>query len=392
MMLKPNESFVYIFSWNLKSGNPGLGLYKFNDDTGEIGFIKMLNEDLSYGYAIPDARRGILYCCVDTDKHPDLRAGGGGALYAYKLDPETGYATEMNHVSTYCPNPSYVSVSPDGNYLAASMHSTMDNVTKVKKDAFGTPHIHVEFSDSGVILFKLNDDGSIGELLDINIHSGCGPKPRQLQPHAHCAVMAPRGDLFAVCDKGNDGIYMYRIDRETNTLILNNGAPYRSRPGTAPRYCAFHPTRPFFFKNNEMEPEIDSFMYDSSGNLKYLSSVRAVPEEYALAGGDRCVQQDFQIDPSGRYIYAMLQGRYNGISVFETDQKTAGLKFIQHVPVKGIWARDFSFSADCKYLVTACLSSGDIACYAIGDDGKLRPTGYESNQSAANCVVFYKPN
>lgn len=390
-MLRPNESFLYICSWSLKGGKPGLGLYKFNDDTGETTFLKMLNEDLSYSYATVDAARGILYCGVDTAKHPDLRAGAGGCLYAYKADPETGELTELNHVPTYCPQPSYVSVDPAGKFLVASMHSTMDNVTKVEKDSFGKICVHVEFSDSGVILYALNEDGSIGELLDISIHTGYGPKPRQLQPHAHCAVLAPRGDLLASCDKGNDGIYMYRIDKENGKLILNSGALYKSRPGRAPRYCAFHPTLPFFFNNNEMEMEIDSYRYDESGNLEHLSTTRPVPEEFPLPAGERFSQQDFQIDPSGKHIYAMMQGLYNCISVFEIDQETAALKFLQNVPIKGAWPRDFSFSPDHRHLVTACLSSGDIASFTVNEDGTLTPTGYGSNQSAANCVAFYKP-
>lgn len=390
-MLEPNESFVYIFSWNLKSGSPGLGLYRFNDDTGEITFIRMLNEEQSYGYAALDAKRGILYCGVDTPKHPELRVGGGGSLYAYKIDPETGGVTELNHVSTYCPQPSYVAVDPEGKFVLVSMHSTNDHVTKVEKDAFGKVCVHVEFADSGVAMFALNEDGSIGGMLDIHIHTGCGPKPRQLSPHAHCVELAPQGDLFAACDKGNDGIYMYRIDKEKGKLILNGGAPYRNRPGTAPRYCAFHPTLPFFFNNNEMEMEIDSFRYNKLGALEHLSTVRALPEEYPLPKGERYGQQDFQIDPSGKYLYAMLHGLYNSISVFEVDQETAALRFLQNVPIQGVWARDFSFSTDHKHLVTACLTSGDVASYAVHEDGTLTPTGFGSSQSAAACVVFYKP-
>ncbi|MCD8373393.1 MAG: lactonase family protein [Clostridia bacterium] len=390
-MIKSNEAFVYIGSWSLKGGKGGLGLYKFNEDTGEINLINMLNEELSYSYITLDQRRGILYCGVDTDKHPALRAGCGGCLYAYSINPDTGEITELNHVPTYCPQPSYVSVDTNGKFLVASMHSSMDSVTKVEKDAFGTPCVHIEFSDAGVLLYALNEDGSIGKLLDIQIHKGSGPKPRQLQPHAHCAVIAPQGDLFAACDKGNDSIYMYRIDKENWKLILNGNRPYLSRPGRAPRYCAFHPTLPFFFNNNEMEMEIDSYKYDKSGNLEHLSTVRSLPEDYCVPSGARYSQQDFQISPDGKYIYALAQGFYNGISVFLVDQGTAALKLIQYVPVDGAWPRGFSFSPNHKYLVVACLSSGDIKSFSIHENGTLTPTEFGCIQTSANCATFYKP-
>ena len=390
-MLQPNESFVYIFSWSLKSGKPGLGLYRFRDDTGTLTFVGMLEEELSYGYAAVDAGRGILYCGVDTPKHPALRAGGGGSLRAYQIDPETGAIRLLSEVSTCCPQPSYVSVDPKGRFVLVSMHSTMDSVTKAEKDAFGNLHTRVEFSDSGVAIFALEEDGSIGRLLDFNIHTGSGPKPRQLQPHAHCAVLAPRGDLFTACDKGNDGIYMYRIGAQ-GKLSLPDGAPYHNRPGTAPRYCAFHPTRPFLFHNNEMELEIDSYRYDEQGGLEHLATIPVLPADCAVPEGERCGQQDFQIDRSGRYLYAMVHGFYNGLSVFEIDQETAQLTFLQFAPISGVWARDFAFSPDQRYLVTACLSSGDIESFSIGQDGRLTPTGHRCSQSAAACVVFYKPS
>lgn len=390
-MLRENESFLYIFSWTQKGGQPGFGLYKFNDDTGEMTLIRMLNETLSCGNAVIDAERGILYCCVDTDKHQDLRAGGGGCLYSFKLDPETGDAVEMNHVSSYCPNPSFASIDEGRKFLAVSMHSTMDSVTRIKKDAFGKAYIQVEYSDAGVGLFSLKEDGSIGELLDINVHTGCGPTPRQLHAHAHCAVLSPSGNLLASCDKGNDGVHMYRIDREKNRLILNGGAPYQNRPGTAPRYCAFHPTRPFFFHNNEMKMEIDIYRYNEKGDLEHLETVRALPEDCVVMPGERGGQQDFQLTPDGRFLYTMMHGRYNGISVFEVDQNTGKLTLIQHVPVPGVWARAFAFSPDRRHLAAVCLTSGDVSSYAVGDDGKLTSTGFMAVQSAANAALFYKP-
>ena len=390
-MLKTNESFLYIFSWIQKGGKPGFGLYKFNDDTGEMSFVSMLNEELSYGNAAIDAQRGILYCCVDTDKHPDLRAGGGSCLYAYKIDPENGTVTELNHVPSYCPCPSFVSIDREKKFLTVSMHSTMDSVTKVKKDAFGKAYIQVEFSDAGVGMFALNEDGSIGDLMDISIHTGCGPTPRQLHPHAHCAVLSPSGNLVASCDKGNDGVHMYRIDREKGKLILNGGAPYQSRPGTAPRYCAFHPTLPFFFHNNEMKMEIDSYRYDEQGNLEHLATTRSLPDDYVIPPRERHGQQDFQIDSSGKYIYAMMHGYYNSISVFEVNQESGALTLVQNVPVPGVWARAFAFSADRRHLVAVCLTSGDITSYNVGEDGKLSLTGFSAEQSAACCALFYKP-
>ncbi len=390
-MLNSNESFLYICSWSQKGGKPGLGLYKFNNDTGEITFLKMLNDEFSYGYATFDPVNGILYCAADLPKHPDLRAGAGGCIFAYKADPTTGELTEISQAPTYCPQPSFVSLDPERKFLVASMHSSMESVTKVSKDAFGKICVNVLFSDAGVVLYALNSDGSIGEMLDLQTHSGHGPKPRQLQPHAHSAVFAPQGDLVASCDKGNDGIHMYRIDKDHGKLVLNGGTPYAGRPGRAPRYCAFHPSLPFFFHNNEMEMEIDSYRYDSMGNLEHLSTVRAVPESYSLPEGKRFSQQDFQISPDGKYIYAMMQGLYNGISVFSVDQQTAELTFIQHLPIEGVWARDFSFSPDYKFIVTACLTSGDIASFAIRQDGTLVPTGYSCIQSASNCVAFYNP-
>jgi 6-phosphogluconolactonase len=389
------KTFVYVgnrtsspSSWETKpTTGKGFGIFRYNTKTGELELIKSAVLDkISVGATCLDSKRNILYCVDEVMTQPGYLKGGGGLVYALAIDPETGDLTEINHQPSYGSLPAYVAVDGTGKYLIVVSHTGNAPVTKTVKDASGKYRIVIEYDDATTVLYRLNDDGSIGDPCDICKHSGNGPGPEQSHPRIHSVMASPSGNLFAVCDKGSDQIFFFRINRETEKLQVCGGEGYKSIPGSSPRYSVFHPTRPYFYMNHETKAVIRAFRYDEDGKLEPICTVSALPED--CEDNPTMMQSDIRIHPSGKYLYGLIRG-INAVSVFEIKEETGEIEKIQTVMLDGTGPRGCAISPDGRFMHIAALKSKEVLVWVIGEDGKLSPTGKKISQPDPGNVTFF---
>lgn len=383
------KTFAYVSSWSHGEGASGLSLYGYDPESGALTKIRQVDDRTEFAVSAVDCARGILYILDESGNLPEFRTSGGGRLFAFRIDPKSGDLEQISCVPTFCPNPSYVTLDRTGRYLVVSNHAGRACVTKLVRDAYGKFCLRLEFDDSVVELFAVNEDGSVGELLDAAKHEGSGPDPKfQNNPHPHCAVMSPCGTFFTVCDKGNDGVYMYTIDRERSRLVLA-GPPYVCEPGSRPRFCAYHPTARYLYHNNEGRAQVDAYRYDGSGRLERIGSYGIkTAEQAALAG--KWEQQDFRIDQRGAYLYSLVSDPAL-VVVFRIDPLTGELELIQNVELHEQRARGCALSPDGRFLIVACTGSGKLVTLAVGEDGLLTDHGAHTEQPCAAFITFYQP-
>jgi 6-phosphogluconolactonase (cycloisomerase 2 family) len=392
------KTYVYISRWNEFVGDPGIGLLEFNPENGNMKLLENLEEYLSFNGAVIDKEKNIIYINNEISMNPDYFKGGGGLIYAYKIDPETGHLTQISRVPACCPCPSYLSIDPTGQYLVCANHSGYFAVTKAVQKEDSTWGMDIVYDDATVDLFELNSDGTIGNLVDVAKHTGLNPF-FLLHSHPHSAVWSPSGKFFACNDKGDDRVYMYRINYEQKKLELM-GEPYQDVNGSCPRYCAFHPTKPFFFNNHEGMIFMTSYRYDENGNLEKINSSDAVPDDVEMPQmvgfkpGQKPALQGMTISADGKYIYNAINGEgVDGISVFKINQDDGSIGLHQYLKVDGKWTRGVSLSPDGKFLIVACMDGdGSVLSFNVGDDGKLTPTGSCVNLPGASFVTFYTVN
>lgn len=383
------KTFAYVSSWSHGEKCSGLSLYSYNEENGAFDFVKQIDNKTEFAVATIDRKRNILYIVDESGDLPELRVGGGGRLFAFQIEPESGDLKQISCVPTWCPNPSYVSMDKEGKYLVVSNHAGRATVTKLIRDGFGKMRGCVEFDDSVVELFEINADGSVGDLVDAAKHEGSGPDPKfQTNPHPHCAVMSPCGKFFTVCDKGNDGVYMYMIDREKRRLVLA-AAPYACEPGSRPRFAAYHPVKSYLYHNNEAGAKISAYRYDERGYLERIGAYDVRTEENRDMTG-KWEQQDLRMDSKGRYLYSLTVAPA-GVTVCEVDQEEGSLKTIQNLLLGEDRPRACALSPDGRFLAVACLNSGRLLTLRVGEDGKLTETGLAVKHDSAAFITFYQP-
>jgi 6-phosphogluconolactonase (cycloisomerase 2 family) len=378
-----DSTFAYIGNWDVRKLSPrnGFGICRFDVETGELTLLKSVFPTISVGAACLDSKRNVLYCTDECTTLPGYFQGGGGQVYAFAIDPETGDLTELNHQPSYGTLPSYVAVDATGNYLIITHHTDRVPITRVGKDASGKYRIELEYDDATVVLFPLHEDGSIGHPCDVYKHSGDGgPLAKQTHPQLHSVMMSPSGKLFAVCDKGNDEVLLFQINRQAAKLELCGGKGFKTIPGGSPRYCVFHPTRPYLFVNHETKAVVSSFRYDQDGRLELICTVNALPDD--CADNMKMQQSDIRIHPSGKYLYNLIRG-ISAVSVFAISEQTGDLEKTQTVTLDGTGPRGCAISPDGRFMLIAALTSHDVLVWEIGADGKL---------SATSCKKISQPN
>lgn len=386
--MNSQKFYVYVSSWETKKtkGSCGLEMYSFDSGTGTLTHVKNVLNGVSCNMSFVDQKRRVLYVLNETKQLPELRAGGGGRVLSFSLDPVTGIPEELGAVPTFCPAPSFATLDAGGDYMVVSNHSSNSVVCKAVKDAFGEIHLEVLCDDSLIDLFTVNQDGSIKKMVDVAYHFGSGPK--HFHPRPHSAVMSPSGKLFAVCDKGTDEIYMYTIDRRSNKLVLAS-TPFKDRPGSSPRYCVFHPTLPYLIVNHEGDTIIEAFKYTENGELELVCSLDAAPQA-ELGYSGRAEQQDLKIHPNGKYIYDIVHGP-EVVSVIQIDA-SGQLAVKQHQRVRGKWLRGCAVTPDEKYLLTACIEDGSLEAFRIDENGLLSSGNVGACQPGAAYISFFNPH
>lgn len=381
--------YAYISSWNNFGGGGGLGLYRFSPETGDLNFVKMLDEVTSYGMSFVDYKRGLLYILNETDTNPEAELdAGGGRIFIYKITPADGTLSLLQCIPSYGANPCSFTMDPTGKFLIVLHHASHNAITKVRRDADGKYRTFVEHDDVTLVLFPVNSDGTLGDPTDVVYHTGwlqCKTTPH---PSLHSITLAPFGDFFAVVDIGESRIHMYKIDYE-NGRLYPYCAPHADEPGSLPRYGLFHPTLPYYYVNHEKgNLDVTCFRYDEFGRFTLIGNASSVPTNYSKQCHDE--QQDFRMHPSGRYLYDAVNGP-DVIAVFHVDEATGLVKLIQNQKVAGTWVRSCALSPDGRFLVATCLKTGTIQPFSIGEDGLLTPTGVCLTQENASWATFFCP-
>lgn len=370
-----NKHWMYLSLWREHGGAPGMGLFSVDAETGEIAFRDKLDDRNSFGCSCFDARRNVLYVCNEEEKIWKVPYETG-RIYGYKVSPKDGSLTELFHQNTYCPNPAFVSLDASGEYLVVAHHSAGGSIARMKKDEHGKYVPELISREATLQLYSLNEDGTLGELLDVQKHP-VDPESGMKSSHLHSAVFSPSGNLFAVCDKGDGRVYLHAIDRERGELKFLSRT-LTDVPGARPRYCVFHPTKPYFVVNHEHMTEgrmiVSSFRYTEEGAVEKVCSVDVLPPDCVVPPGSHYEQQGLCISADGNYVYTCLNGP-NAIAVLTLDGESGELRLVQHAPIEGEWPRGLALVPGGKFVVASCLVSGDIASYAVEADGRLRPTG-----------------
>ena len=379
--------FCYIGNWGKDGTSIGYTICRFLPKTGQLIPLGESFAGMSVGAHCIDERKKLLYAADEKASYPGMRLGGGGEVHCFAIDPESGNLTLVNSQPSYGALTSYVALDPLGDFLAVTNHGSRNYVTRIEKSADGSFSRKVLYDSSTVALYPLEADGSIGKVSDVYCAEGAGPLPVQFSSHLHSVTFAPDGSFLLVCDKGGDQIFTFQIDREKKKLIPAETGPVSIKPGSAPRYSAFHPTRPFVYTNNELAPILCGFHYDPSGQLTPIEirSGYAAECENTPTG----MQSALCISKDGQYLYSLIRTT-DVVSVFRIDRETGKLHPIQQFAPGAKNLRGGTLSPDGHFLLLAAMDSHEVLSCPIDSCGCLQNAVSRIFQPTPCCIAFFR--
>ncbi|MDE6267123.1 MAG: lactonase family protein [Muribaculaceae bacterium] len=207
-----------------------------------------------------------------------------------------------------------------------------------------------DYSSGDVAIFKNLDAFKSGISQIINFE-GSGPDGRrQKSSHAHCALFSHDGTKIYVCDLGSDRIHILSKKEGTFVHEVSVVVP----PGSGPRMMVL-----------DADGKTGYVICELSGKVLVLDLSEPVPMITQEVTADRWTSHgagDVRLSPDGRYLYASVRLKNDGIAIFSVDSKSGFLSEVGYQPT-GKHPRNFQITSDGGYMLVACRDSDSIEVY-----------------------------
>ena len=311
-------------------------------------------------------------------------------FYAYEFDQNTGKLMDDGPIAkAEMPNPSYLAVNGNKVYAVSEMPDATASVYAWRWCGGGFEFLNAQptglpehgedpcyvstdgsllavanYSGGTLATFRLREDGSIASLDSLLVSGTGGPDmSRQESPHVHCAVFTPDGKHLMFSEFSADEIG--RLD------VYAGGVRGYCRAATlhsdyGPRHILFDESGRHMYVIGELSGDITVFDYNA-GTLTEKQIIKADRMDARGAA-------DIHLSPDGKFLYASLRLRDDGIVVYEVGP--GGLLAYVGFQATGPHPRNFNITPNGRYVLVACRDNDSIEIYARDrKTGMLTDTG-----------------
>jgi 6-phosphogluconolactonase len=329
----------------------------------------------------PDPNR-LLY--IGTYSMADL-----DSIYIYQMDPVTGLL-ESHEGFKAGANPSYLTLSPNGQFLyAVNQLTTFEGQPGGAVSAFaidplsgklrflnqqpshGSGPCHLTTDKEGRFLlvanylsgtlsvYPIDAQGRLDTASQVVQHHGRGVAREQEGPHAHFVTVSPDNRFVLCCDLGIDKVLVYRFDTVNGKLFAHSEAVLPQ--GAGPRHLDFHPNGKYIYLINELNSTMTVFTYNTeTGTINERQTLSTLPEGFK--GANSCAE--VWVHPSGKYVYGSNRG-HDSICIFSVDEGTGRLRLMGHEPTRGKTPRYFGLDPTGRFLLAANQDSDTVVNFQI---------------------------
>jgi 6-phosphogluconolactonase len=335
--------------------------------------------------------------------------GDSEGIYSFTLDTEKRTIVDVK-VAAKLENPTYLTISSNNRYLysvvkegdtgglaAFSINDNSELTAINSQFSEGASPCHVSVDSKNNYVFSANyhkgtvessllnhEDGSVQPAVSIFKHEGSGPDPRQEKPHTHYAGVTPDEKYLAVVELGTDALITYKVN-DNGTLEKVNLLPIKA--GSGPRHIAFHPNGKYAYIMTEFSSEVIALNYHpENGHFTEIQYISTLPEDFTENNQGSAIH----ISADGRFVYAGNRG-HNSIALFQINQESGELSFVEHTSTEGDWPRDFEIDPSEKFIVASNQESSNIVLYSRDENtGKLTLLQSDIKVPYPVCVKFIR--
>ncbi len=344
-------------------------------------------------------------------KHPfyvgTYTDGDSQGIYKYILN-EDGTISKIG-LAIKSENPSFLTFSHNKKFLLAvneintkggagtveSFSINGDKLTLINKSSSGGAHpcfiatnksdfvLTANYTSGNVGLLKLNKNGELSDVLDLQQHTGKGSTDRQKSPHAHSAWFDFDNKNIISVDLGTNELWFSKLDTKQQKLIPSNPDKMAMSPGAGPRHLSFHPNKKWIYVVNELDCTITLLQKNNLGKYDKGASFSTLPEGYTES--NTCA--DIHSSSDGKFVYASNRG-HNSIAIFKVNINNGSLKLIGHRSTKGDGPRNFSLSPNEDFLLVANQLTNNIVSLKRDKNTGLLSFIHQIEAPTPVCILF----
>lgn len=344
-------TYLFTGSYNDAKDKEGIYIYRMDMESGRLDKICTFSGILNPSYLTLSPDGQYIYACSET------RTPGAGSVSSYRFDRKQHVITLLSKQPSGGENPVYLTVHKSGRWL-----------------------VNGNYTGGSIAVFPLNNDGTIGTAVTVIPFKDSSVTQRQRSAHIHSTVFSPEQDYVFAPDLGADKIRRFIFDAD-KTKPLQPDSAVGTVPGSGPRHFTFHPNGQFAYCIEELTGSVTAYKY-SRGKLESFQRVMTHDTQPRSTYGSA----DIHISPDGRFLYASNRGEENNIAIYSITKKGI-LTLVGYEPVAGEHPRNFVIDPTGKFLVVANQISGNVVVFKRdAQTGLLKKTGIDVKVPGASCL------
>lgn len=321
---------MFFGSYTPEKSTEGIYVYQLDTIKGKLSKITSIKNISNPSYLSLSNDGQFLYACTES------RTPNAGSVSSFKFNPKNKSLIFLNSQKTNGENPAYLS---------------LDHTEKWLVDA--------NYTGSSISVFPLAEDGKINPIAQhLPFTEGSINPERQKSSHVHSVFFAPDNNYIISPDLGADKIRSFPFDaNKKEPLDSQNMGFTKTTPGSGPRHFAFHPNKKWGYSIEEITGSISAYIIEKK-QLQLIERIKIESKKETTDFGSA----EILISPDGNFLYVSNRGLENSISIYniENDGK---LKSVGTQSSLGNHPRNFAISPSGKFLIVANMNSGSVIVF-----------------------------
>lgn len=357
--------------------------------------------------ALPTAQAAELVVFISA-----FTKGSEAAIQSFRLNDTTG-ELQLLQKNTDVQNPFFLALSPNRKFLysihaaefggkdheqvAAYEITSPDGQLKLlnRQSAHGTAACYLDVDPTGKTILVANystgtvaslpikPDGSLDAAVSIFQHGDSSNiDARQKAARAHSFVFSPDNRFAFAADLGLDQVLSYQLDAAHAKLTPHKQPFVRTFAGAGPRHMTFDPQGKHLYVINELKGSVTMFDFiPESGTLIEQQTVSTLPKDYD--GKSYCA--DVKITPNGKFLYGTNRG-HDSIACYQIGDD-GRLKLLAIEPSLGQGPQNLVITPNGGLLLCANMPGNNVSIFKINPEtGALKSVGTPVSMVSPSCI------
>lgn len=351
---KENSSYHILVGTYTTGRSEGIYLFRFNSDAGDLTLEHTQKGVVNPSYLVLSPDGQYVYAVNEL-------SSGTGTVSAFQYDQQQARLSFINKQSSEGASPCYI---------------TTDQNQK---------HVIVGNYGGGLSVFPIEKDGSLGGSIQTIHHGGSSiNKSRQERSHVHATVFSPDGHYLFVADLGTDKVYVYKYDSNDKEPLKPASSPFVNvAPGSGPRHITFSHSGKYAYVVHELTAEVSAYEYEA-GSLSHIQAISMTAPNFKGEVGAAAIH----ISPDDQFLYASNRLEANEITIYKITENGT-LELVGRQSTLGKTPRDFTIDPTGRYLLVANQDSDTILVFERDrETGILSATDIKVEVGNPVCLKF----